>query len=284
MGTINGFKVLANASNQTYENLDVLGTWTGAIVSCADGSHSLHENNVFKRCHLNAAAGAQPKWGFRLYNWKNGTFINVYVENVFWEHPWYLNVIGSLLLRKCRAYNSGAQGLQVVNRNLETYDPLSWMVEGEHRVEQCNFTKVGLPQGDGRRSYVLSFFGKQIEQTAQSAGPRSRWECPVIIQDTIIDNRAEWTPMLRGGVLAEHRPALYILGCDIRHDGIADRPLVKAYKDDLVVIDRSHFVGNKQIDLTDPREVHVTSNTGTVMLRINGVNIGPINQDFHLTP
>jgi hypothetical protein len=160
------------------------------------------------------------------------------------------------------------------------------MIVGVHKVEQCNFTKVGLERGDGRRSYVLSFFGKQIQQTPQSAGPRSRWDCPVEIIDTVIDNRAEWTPKLRGAVLCEMRPHLVIAGCDISHDGPADRPLVLSDETKIVVLDRNRFHGSKQIRLVEPDEVHITGNTGSIPVEIikNGITtkIGPVSQDFHM--
>lgn len=300
VASITGFSVKAGESNKVFEGLDILGNWTGPIVSCKDGASTLKENNVFRRTHLSptwAVAAkqpdplhptvmAQPKWGFRLFNWKSGQFINVVVEGIWWEHAWYLNVIGDLLLKLCRAGNIGAQGLQVVCRSSETCDPDGWMVVGVHRVEGCNFTMVGLPRGDGRRSYVLSFFGAQNSPTASSPGPRTRWNCTVEVQDTVIDNRAEWTPMLRGAVMAEHRPALHLLGNDISHDGPADRPLVHSFHNDLVVIDRNKFHGAKQINVIEPEEVHITANQGTVPVWItkNGIvqKIGPVNQDWHM--
>jgi len=287
---MNGLEIPAGAHDQVYENLAIQGTWTGPVVKCEDGANSIHKNIKFRRCFITAKLGATPKWAFRPYDMEDSEYEQLVIEQMRKEHAFYLNVIGRMRILRCRVSDVDAQGVQIAWRINETSDKESYKRVGLHSVEQCNFTKVGLPNGDGRRSYVLTFFGKQVAihydpvtGKLLDMGPRSRWDCPVLVKDTVIDNRAIWTPQLRGGIVVEHRPLFELLGGSVSHDGVADRPLVHSYKNDIVRIDGTRFHGNKQVNIEGAKDIDIANCTGNVQLVVDGVKIGPISNGFRLS-
>lgn len=282
---LKGFKIPPGCTGSTFSRLDLEGTWTGPVVS--GGTGSTQTDITFKRCRVAAAGGwtswlAKPKWGFRVYNFEDSEIQDCVIERIWVEHGFYANVIGAFTARRCRFTDIGAQGIQVVWRiNEGKVDPSSFAKTGVHLVDSCSFKDVGKTRGDGRRSYVISMFGKQVDPNVDNMGPRTFWNCPVRIQDTVIDNGAHNAPILRGAILVEHRPSFELLGGSISHDGPADRPLVLAHQVDRVIISGASFHGAKQIAINGAKEIHVTGCTGSVTLEVDGTKIGPISQDFH---
>ena len=167
----------------------------------------------------------------------------------------------------------GAQALQIVWRLAETDDPLGYTVTGTHLVERCTIEQCGLPRGVGRASFALSFFGKTMTGTAGNFGPRSEWDCPVLVKDTKVNHVASGYT-LKGAIMAEWRPLVELLGGEIHYDGTADRDLCHFHNNHENMIDGTSFRGSHNIDFDfdhdfpKPWVVDVSNCQGSVPIRI----------------
>lgn len=271
-------------SNKRIANVALEGTsYTGPIV--VSSARDTLSNIVYYNWSLSCdyAAGDNTRWGALLYNEVNCRYVEWRVEGIKGEHAIYQHSPrGDVLLRGVHCFDIGAQGFQQVWRGSETSDPLGWKVVGTHRLENCSFNKCGQPRGYGRASYAVSMFGRQAWD---GSSPREPWDCPVELDSVTIEHDSQGQYELRGALLVEWRPSVWINACRINYVGTADRDLVHLYQDETVLVENSYIHGSRPFDIDGSRvkSVRFTSpdfDGGDTKVRINGVVVGTTDDEI----
>ena len=268
----------ASDSNSRIANIHLVASYTGPMVNST--SQELLDNIDLRRWLLENAPGGKTRTGVHLYNQRNNVHTNIRTLGIWFEHGHYPhNPQGNLTYTNCTGFDIGAQFIQVVSRDPEACDPLGYLNVGTHAVIGCTAEKCGQPRGYGRASFALSFFGHQL---GGGTTPRGPWGCPVLIKDTRIRHVAEGYE-LRGALLCEWRPKLEVYGGETYYDGTSDRDLHHIHMTDEVIYDGHSFHGQRPVDIDGATKIDFTNCTGSVALRVDGVNVGPVSQDFHWT-
>lgn len=289
-----GMSIYPHDSNRTIKGLTLEGTpYVGSIVSAGAGHHGTLANILFKRCMLrnDIAAGDRARWAWGpLYNQVDNVWEDCVVEDAGYdEHAYYPHSSrGNMTWRRCISRRAGGQNIQSVWRLAETDDPDGYKVTGTHLVEGGETDHCGLPRGSGRASFALSFFGKQMGPYG-NWGPRSEWDCSVIIKDHKITHDTLGQPagwQLNGAILVEWRPRFELLGGSVSYDGPADQSLILAHMNQEVIVDGLQIHGARFFDINGvaagrTKLIDIKNVTDNVILRIDGKKIGPLNQGYY---
>lgn len=119
-----------------------------------DPNHRYYERVNFLNCDIDGGfnhatkTGRGSKWGMRLHQWTGSVIQNCHFHNIKWEHGLYYTQGGVLdtLIDQCTFDECGRAGIQEANRHEEN-DGLQ--AEGELRVRNCSFRRLGLMDGAG---------------------------------------------------------------------------------------------------------------------------------------
>lgn len=281
---------LKASSDKVLRDFDLSGTaYSGPMVS-SSAKETLRDFEFLRGKLSNSVLlGQHAKTGFHLFNEVNSYYRNVTVEGIDKEHGGYPHCPrGVHMLKYVKLLDCGAQGWQIVYREPESDTPGGHLkTHPDNQSDACDeltgvdVMQCGLPRGVGRASFALSFFGYQ---NGPGSAPLERWDRDVSLQDVVIQHISTGYK-LKGALLVVGRPELLVLGGRTTYRGLSDRSLWQIRGVSRVHVDGHAFEGHRQIDLDDlpgPNgrtvdEVLFENCSGTVNVRVNGHNLGPVS-------
>lgn len=316
--------------------------YAGSLISSSANDRLVNQTYRGWWVYNDASQGDKNKWLFLPYNqedcvWEDCVFgprdsdpiddAAPKIEGAWDEHNAYIhNPMGNMTLRRVKNRRAGSQGLQVSCRWGESWEyrtgrlnGTEWFENvGTHLVEfgdtiQCGLWGMKLGSGlsgggvhdsrGGMASFALTFFGKQYGINQSSGwGPRSEWNCPVVLRGHTIYHTtrnapANWT--LNGAVCIEWRPEALFEGVDCEYDGPANQELVLCNKNERVIVRDGPYmkpdgtIGTRRCSFRGQRPfkiegvsfgrvklIDIAPNDSTVDLHIDGVNKGPFSRGY----
>lgn len=333
-----GFQLIPAYNNLVLRRRVVEGIgYAGVLVSSSAKNKLIGQTYKNWWVYNDASEGDKNKWLFLTYNQENCTWEDCIlgprdadlirndgmgIEGAWSEHNLYIhNPLGDLTFRRVKNRRAGSQGLQISCRWGESYEYQNGILNGTewfenvgtHLVEfgetvQCGLWGMPLAGGaivprGGMASFSLTFFGKQYGINQTNWGPRSEWNCPVVIRGHTIRHStagapAGWT--LNGAIVVEWRPEALFEGVDCEFAGPANQELVLCNKTERVIMREGPYmkpdgtIGSRKCSFRGQRPfkidgvgfgrvklIDIEPNDSTVDLLVDGVNKGPLSRGFH---
>lgn len=224
---------------------------------------------------------SHQKWASRSYNMRaRNAFYRCSFRDVYNEHGIYWNLHGydgsdvpldvaTLILRRCLFENIGSQAVQTVmlGRDAEYSDPTRGISPGGPIFMRGVLARnVGYNRsGNARASFAFSFF---------------RSHNSVDLAGIFLDNSGQATS--RGALLCEARAGSLALSHSIFLTGVLQQPMfkVEGVEDSVEVTDcMFHATGGQAVvDIRNCGSVRVANCGGNVRLRVDGLDVGPIEK------
>lgn len=99
------------------------------------------------------------KWGARLFNLRDALFEDSEFRNIEEEHDLYLGRAGNTRIQRCFFHDTGGQGIQDAQREIDSIEGRLANVQCLLEILQCRFERCATPFGGGRQSWNLTVFG-----------------------------------------------------------------------------------------------------------------------------